>query len=61
VYNAPLVSEGITHYAERSHADLVVMLTHGRTGIMHLLQGSIAESVTVQASIPVLTFHPETY
>jgi nucleotide-binding universal stress UspA family protein len=61
VYNAPLVSDGITHYAERSHADLVVMLTHGRTGLMHLLQGSIAESVTVKASTPVLTFHPETY
>lgn len=61
VVNAPQISEGIPRYTEQAHADLVVMLTHGRTGIFHLLQGSIAESVAVQASTPVLTFHPETY
>lgn len=61
VFNAPQVSEGIPRYAAQTHADLVVMLTHGRTGILHLLQGSIAESVAVQADAPVLTFHPETY
>lgn len=62
VVNAPQVRVGIPRYAEQSHADLVVMLTHGRTGLWHFLQGgSIAESVAVQANAPVLTFHPETF
>ncbi|SMB98402.1 UspA domain protein [Hymenobacter roseosalivarius DSM 11622] len=62
VVNAPQVSVGVPRYAEQSHADLVVMLSHGRTGLWHFLHGgSTAESVAVQAKAPVLTFHPETY
>jgi nucleotide-binding universal stress UspA family protein len=57
VYDAPKVSTGIPRFAEESHADLVVMLTHGRTGLWHLLQGSIAEHVAVHTAAPVLTFH----
>ncbi|RAK70575.1 universal stress protein [Hymenobacter edaphi] len=57
VFDAPEVSAGIPRYAAQAHADLVVMLTHGRTGLRHWLQGSIAESVAVQAAAPVLTFH----
>ncbi len=36
-------------------ADLIVMGTHGRTGLRHLLMGSVAEQVVRQASCPVLT------
>ena len=62
VVNAPQVRVGIPRYAEAAHADLVVMLSHSRSGLWHFLQGgSIAESVAVQAAAPVLTFHPETY
>ena len=35
--------------------DLVVMGTHGRTGVRHLLLGSVAEKVVRHASCPVLT------
>jgi nucleotide-binding universal stress UspA family protein len=44
---------------ERS-ADLIVMGTHGRTGLPHMLMGSVAEKVVRKASCPVLTVkHPE--
>jgi universal stress protein A len=36
-------------------AELVVMATHGRTGVSHLLLGSIAEKVVRESSCPVLT------
>jgi universal stress protein A len=37
--------------------DLIVMGTHGRTGIKHLLIGSVAENVVRMAPCPVLTVH----
>jgi nucleotide-binding universal stress UspA family protein len=39
-------------------ADLVVMGTHGRTGLQHALMGSIAERVVRRAHCPVLTVRP---
>ena len=39
--------------------DLVVVSTHGRTGLRHALLGSIAERVVRRAGCPVLTVHPE--
>ena len=39
--------------------DLIVMGTHGRTGISHLVLGSIAENVVRHAQCPVLTVRPE--
>jgi universal stress protein A len=41
--------------AETERADLVVMGTHGRTGLAHVLMGSVAERVVRHASCPVLT------
>ncbi len=38
--------------------DLVVMATHGRTGLRHLLAGSVAEEVVRNAACPVLTIRP---
>jgi nucleotide-binding universal stress UspA family protein len=40
---------------EASEADLVVMGTHGRTGVDHYLVGSVAETVVRQSPVPVLT------
>lgn len=37
--------------------DLIVMGTHGRTGLQHVLMGSVAETVVRRASCPVLTIH----
>jgi nucleotide-binding universal stress UspA family protein len=40
--------------------DLVVMGTHGRTGLRHLMAGSVAERVVRSSRVPVLTIrHPE--
>ena len=44
----------IVDLAFTSGADLIVMSTHGRTGITHLLIGSVAERVIRHASCPVL-------
>lgn len=41
-------------------ADVIVMTTLGRTGLGHLLMGSVAEKVVRHATIPVLTVHPKT-
>jgi universal stress protein A len=38
-------------------ADLIVMATQGRTGLAHLLIGSVAERVVRHSSTPVLTVH----
>lgn len=45
----------IVKKARQSKADLVIMGTHGRTGVTHLLLGSVAERVVRMAPCPVLT------
>ena len=50
----------IIRYARDAETDLIVMGTHGRTGLGHLLIGSVAERVVRKAPCPVLTVkHPE--
>lgn len=49
-------TEAILRTAEQEHADLIVMGTHGRTGLSRFLMGSVAEAVVRQANCPVLTF-----
>jgi nucleotide-binding universal stress UspA family protein len=41
--------------AEARHADSIVMATSGRTGLPHLMLGSVAERVVRHAPVPVLT------
>ena len=48
----------IVHYARDKSIDLIVMGTHGRTGLAHLLMGSVAENAVRKASCPVLTVRP---
>lgn len=45
----------IIAYAQANHIDLIVMSTHGRGGVAHLLLGSVAERVVRTATCPVLT------
>ncbi|MGH6634906.1 MAG: universal stress protein [Gammaproteobacteria bacterium] len=45
----------IIRVAEEGSADLIVIGTHGRTGLAHLLMGSVAERVVRSSPIPVLT------
>ena len=50
----------ILKYAKEQNADLIVMATHGRGAISHLLMGSTAEKVVRKAACPVLTVkHPK--
>lgn len=49
------IPTGILRAAEEQSASLIVMGTHGRTGLDHLLLGSVAEKVLRQARVPVLT------
>lgn len=48
-------ADEILRMAEEAGADLIVMGTHGRTGLSRLLAGSVAESVLRAALCPVLT------
>jgi nucleotide-binding universal stress UspA family protein len=58
------VREGVDYreiidYASKHDIDLIVMATHGRTGLAHVLLGSVAEKVVRKAPCPVLTIkHP---
>jgi nucleotide-binding universal stress UspA family protein len=50
----------IIHTAQSEGIDLIVMGTHGRTGLAHVLMGSVAERVVNKAPCPVLTVrHPD--
>lgn len=59
----PMVTVGspgaeILRAAKLKSADMIVMATHGRTGLAHLLMGSVAEHVVRHAPCPVLTVRP---
>jgi nucleotide-binding universal stress UspA family protein len=47
-------AEEIVRYADFRDADLIIMGTHGRSGIAHVLMGSVAEQVVRMAPCPVL-------
>jgi nucleotide-binding universal stress UspA family protein len=49
----------ILRVAREEGADLIVMGTHGRTGLRHLLLGSVAEAVTRHAPCPVFTLRAD--
>jgi universal stress protein A len=50
--------EEIVNYTEEHGIDLIVIATHGRTGILHTLLGSVAEKVIRYAKCPVLVITP---
>ena len=49
------IEEGILEFAKTNESDLIIMPTHGKHGLEHFLEGSIAEDVVNHASLPVLT------
>lgn len=49
----------IVRYARHNDVDLIVMGTHGRTGLKHMLMGSVAEKVVRKAPCAVLAVRPE--
>jgi nucleotide-binding universal stress UspA family protein len=50
-----LPAQAIADTAHKRKIDLIVMATHGRTGLSHMLLGSVAERVVRTAPCPVLT------
>ena len=53
-----MAAEGIVDAATEAQADLIVIGTHGRTGLTRLVIGSVAERVVRLAPCPVLTIKP---
>lgn len=49
----------ILNLTAAQNIDLIVMGTHGRTGMKHFFLGSVAERVVRESPVPVLTLHPK--
>lgn len=56
IYNSSSEESGIIEFADDIKADMIAMATHGRTGFIHLITGSIAEDVVNHSNKPVWTF-----
>jgi nucleotide-binding universal stress UspA family protein len=56
IYNDNNIEAGILNFAKDIKADAIVIATHGRKGIEHLINGSLAEDVVNHAVTPVLSF-----
>lgn len=52
-------AEGILGLAHREDVDLIIMSTHGRTGLSKVLMGSVAEKVVLTTKRPVMLVKPE--
>jgi len=51
--------DNIVQEAEKEGMDMVVLSTHGRTGLSHILVGSVTERVVRHAPCPVLSIRPK--
>lgn len=56
IYNYPFEQAGIINFTKSIKADMIAMGTHGRVGISHFLNGSLAEDVVNHADCPIWTF-----
>jgi nucleotide-binding universal stress UspA family protein len=56
---SPNAANAIVEYARDVHADVIVVGTHGRSGVSRLLMGSVAEHVVRSAPCPVLVVRPK--
>ena len=54
-------AEEITRFVQEEGIDLIVMTSHGRTGLRHMVMGSVAERVVRLCSAPVLTVKPHPF
>ena len=51
-------ADAIIDYAESEHADLIVIATHGRSGLSRWVFGSVTQKVVQVAPVPVLVIRP---
>jgi nucleotide-binding universal stress UspA family protein len=56
IWNDASEEDGVLHFADQANVDLIMMVTHGRTGLRRLLSGSITEGLVNHSVKPVLTF-----
>ena len=59
VLDADGAAQGITDYARKKGSDLIVIATHGYTGMKKLMLGSVAMGVLHDSHIPVMLIRPE--
>lgn len=52
------IPDTIIAVAKETHADVITMSTHGRSGLQRILMGSVAEQVVSISPIPVMLLHP---
>ena len=50
--------KSIVEIADQENVDMIVMATHGRTGLEHVILGSVAEKVVARSARPVLVIPP---
>ena len=53
------VADTIVRYARERGFDRIVMGSHGRTGLLHLLMGSVAREVSQRSTVPVMLVKPD--
>lgn len=53
------VTDGLVTYADEVGADLIVMTSHGRSGLQRALWGSVADEMIRKTPVPVLVIHPD--
>jgi nucleotide-binding universal stress UspA family protein len=51
-------ADAILTAADEQRADIIVMATHGRSGLAHMVMGSVAEAVVRAGKFPVLLYRP---
>ena len=56
VYNYPFEEAGIIQFSKSIKGDLIAMRTHGRKGLAHFLNGSLAEDVVNHPDRPIWTY-----
>lgn len=59
VIEAVGIASQICDYVKEENADLVVMSTHGRSGISRFVFGSVAHKVMQAVDVPVLLIRPD--
>ena len=53
------MAQMLVDYADEQGSDLIILGTHGRSGLMHLLMGSFAETVMRETNLPLLIIRSE--
>lgn len=55
IYNANHIENGILDFSHQQNSDLIAIETHGRTGLAHLINGSLTENIIKHDAKPVMS------